>query len=463
MVVLMGESYASFLERKSQAALFYGFDPVFMPDFLFDFQKYLLEWSILKGRSAIFADCGLGKTPMQLAWADNIVRKTNKPVLILTPLGVSQQTIREGEKFGIELKRSREGKIESKIVVTNYERLHYFNNDDFAGVVCDESSAIKAFDGKRRKEVTRFLSKIKYRLLCTATPSPNDFIELGTSSEALGELTQSEMLSTFFRSSDNMRHSLFKEGDFWNRAKWFFRAHAETPFWRWVCSWARALQKPEDMGFDGSAFILPPLNVKQHVVDKEMIFPGELFPRVAMTLKEQRVERRFTMEERCQKVAELVNHDKPCVVWCQYNDEGDFLEKMIPGSVQIAGQDSDDDKEDRLLNFSLGNIRVLVTKPKIGAWGLNWQHCGHHTFFPSHSFEQYYQAIRRSWRFGRVGPVRVDVVTTHGEKGVTENLRIKQEKTALLFKSLVDEMNNPEGITTKDLHLNKMEVPAWLS
>jgi hypothetical protein len=398
---------------------------------------------------------------MQLVWAENVRRKTGRPVLILTPLAVSAQTVREGEKFQIECEQSRGGHV-APITVTNYERLHYFNPNDFSGVVCDESSAIKAFDGKRRKQVTRFLSKFPYRLLCTATPSPNDFIELGTSSEALGVITQSEMLSMFFKSSDNMRHSLFKEGDFWNRAKWFFRPHAEVPFWRWVCSWARALKSPEDLGFDGSDFRLPELAIEQHVVESEYVFPGELFPRIARTLKEQRFERRRSMEERCARVAELVDHDRPAVVWCQYNDEGDILEKMIPGCVQVAGRHTDEEKEDRLCAFTFGKVRVLVTKPKIGAWGLNWQHCGHHTFFPSHSFEQYYQATRRSYRYGRKDPVRVDIVTTIGEAGVTENLMGKQDKADEMFAALVREMNDSEGVKIPERHVNPVEVPAWL-
>lgn len=434
-----------------------------MPDFLFDFQKHLVDWASRKGRDAVFADTGLGKTPMQLVWAENIVRKTNKPVLILTPLAVSYQTNLEAKKFNIEAKISRDGKIAPNITITNYERLHYFDSNDFAGVICDESSTIKAFDGKRRKQVIRFLSKMPYRLLCSATPAPNDFIELGTASEAIGELSQSEMLSMFFRSSDNMRHSLFKEGDFWNRAKWFFRAHSEVPFWRWVCSWARAVRKPSDLGnYDDAPFILPPLIMNQHVVPHDFLPPGELFVRVAQTLRDQREERKRTIQARCEKVAELVNHKDPALVWCQYNAEGDLLEKLIPDAVQVAGCDSDEDKEGRLIAFISNKIRVLITKPKIGAWGLNLQHCGHHTFFPSHSFEQFYQATRRSLRFGRIGPVVVDIVTTEGEAGVTQNLEKKQKKADEMFTALVREMQQYTGIEIVNKHTKLLEVPAWL-
>lgn len=369
--------YRAFLDRKSQLGGGSGFSPVFMPACLFDFQRFLVEWAVRRGRAATLADTGLGKTLLELTWAENVARHTVRPVLIMTPLAVSYQTAREAAKFGIEAKVSRDGRITSPITITNYERLHYFNADDFAGASGDEIQAIKAFDGKRRKQVTRFLSKMQFRSLATATPAPNDFVELGTISEALGELTQSEMLSLFFRSSDNMRHRLFKEGDYWNRPKWFFRTHAEIPFWRWVCSWGRAVRKPEDLGFDGSRFVLPPLTTTQYVIDKTFIPPGEMFPVVARTLKEQRQERKWTLRERCEKVAELVDHNEPAVVWCQYNAEGDLLEELIKGSVQVAGRHTDEEKEDRLKAFSFGQVRVLVTKEKIGCLGLNWQHCGH--------------------------------------------------------------------------------------
>jgi hypothetical protein len=410
-------------------------------------------------------DCGLGKTVQELVWADNIVRKTNRAVLILTPLAVAYQTKREAEKFGIEADVSRDGRISSKITIANYESLHKFSPYDFVGVVGDELSAIKAFDGKRRKQVTRFMSKMQYRLGATATPAPNDFIELGTLSEALGELSQSDMLAMFFRASDNARHSLFKEGDFWNRAKWFFRAHSERPFWRWVCSWARAICKPSDLGaeYDDAEFTLPPMVLRQHTVPSEFCWPGELFPRIARTLKEQRIERRHSIETRCELVAKLVKHDRQAIAWCQYNEEGDVLEKMIPDCVQVAGCDTDDEKEERLTDFALNRVRVLVTKPKIGAWGLNLQGCSHMTFFPSHSFEQFYQATRRCWRFGQTRQVNVDIVATEGEAGVTANLQKKQHKADEMYAALVREMHNSEGITITDKHTHLMEVPAWAS
>ena len=434
-----------------------GFDPISMPDFLFDFQKYLVDWSLRKGTSALFADCGMGKTPMQLVWADNVVRKTNKPVLILTPLAVAGQTLREANKFSIPAVRSGDGRFTGKqIVVTNYERLHYFNPEDFAGVVCDESSAIKNFEGKRQEVVTEFMKKHKYRLLCTATASPNDFIELGTSAEALGELGRMDMLSTFFKNDENSLHPI------WWGARWRFKAHAERHFWRWVVSWARALRKPSDFGFPDDGFILPPLIEREHIVESEQSYSGKLIAPPATTLADQRTERRETEADRCQLVSELVDHKDAAVVWCHLNTEGDLLERLIPDGVQVSGNDSDEAKEEKFLAFSSGQIRVLITKPKIGAFGLNWQHCHHETFFPSHSFEQYYQGVRRCLRFGQKFPVTVDIVTSEGEIGVMKNLQRKAAQADQLFDMLVREATNAIKIERTTQFTKKMETPKWL-
>jgi len=456
-------TYQQFLGRKSQGAQANGFKPLWLPDWLFDFQQHLTDWAIRLGRALIAADCGLGKTPMQLVWAENMVRHTNKPVLIMTPLAVAPQTKREADKFGIDVEVSRDGTYSKKIVVTNYERLHYFDAADFIGAVADESSAIKAFDGKRRKQVTRFFSKMPYRLLATATPSPNDYIELGTASECLGVMTQSDMLNYFFRESENMRHTVFKEGDFWNRTKWTFKPHSEQPFWRWVTSWARAIQRPSDLGFDDTKFHLPALNYHDHIVDVPWIPPGELFPRPAITLLEQREERKRTVHERCEYVAKLVDHDRPAIVWCHYINEGQTLEKLIPGCVEIAGRHSLEDKEDKLTAFAIGDVRVMVTKPKIGCWGLNLQHCGDMTLFPSHSYEGFYQSVRRCWRFGRTDPVNVEIVSSPGESKVIGGLKYKQEKAERMFASLVQHMNNSINLSLKDGHANPVSIPNWFN
>lgn len=450
-------TYSDFLEKKRHVGSLHGFKPIYMPSFLYDFQSSLVDWSLYKGRSAIFADCGLGKTPMQLVWAENVVRHTNHPVLIITPLAVSYQTIREGEKFGIECVRSNDGSYSSNITVTNYERVHLFNPNDFAGVVCDESSAIKNFKSKRQSIITNFMRKTPYRLLCTATASPNDYIELGTSSEALGELGRMDMLSQFFKNDENSINPI------WWGARWRFKLHAERHFWQWVCSWARACRRPSDMGFNDARFVLPPLNIQETVIPCSRPLNGKLFVLPAVTLQEQRQERRQTITERCEDVALKVDHDSPAVVWCHLNDEGDLLERLIPDAVQVAGKDSDDKKEERFLAFSNGDIRVLVTKPKIGAFGLNWQHCAHMTFFPSHSFEQYYQAVRRCWRFGQMHPVTVDIVTTEGELGVLKNLQRKAEAADKMFTELVAEMQNELQFQYEDKHTHTMEIPLWLS
>lgn len=452
--------YGEFLRQKSQGGADSGFAPVWMPDFLFDFQRELVEWAVRKGRAAIFADCGLGKTPMGLTWASNVARKTGKPVLYLTPLAVASQTVREAEKFGIEARQSKDGAHAGHIIVANYERLHYFSSSDFGGVVCDESSVLKSFAGERRGEITAFMRQVPYRLLQTATAAPNDYIELGTSSEALGYMGHMDMLNRFFKNDLNNSAQGRMRGEV---IKWRLKGHAETPFWRWVCSWARAIRRPSDLGFNDDGFLLPPLHEVEHLVEANSLADGMLFALPAVGLKEQREERRRTVQERCQTVADLVNHTgQPALVWCHLNEEGDVLQSLIPDAVQVAGSDSDDRKEDRLEAFADGRARVPITKPKIGAWGLNYQHCNHVTFFPSHSFEQYYQAVRRCWRFGQKRAVKVDIVTTEGERGVMRNLQRKSDQADAMFSRLVAEMNNALAIERANNMNSQVEVPSWL-
>lgn len=463
--------YGEFLEAKRSIHNDGGFKPLWEPDFLFDFQRDLVEWALLRGRAAIFADCGLGKTPMQLVWAENVARKTKKPTLILTPLAVSQQTIKEAEKFGIPASRSREGEMGAPIVVTNYERLHYFLPSDFGGVVCDESSILKNFDGATKAAVTEFMRTIQYRLLCTATAAPNDYIELGTSSEALGMMGHMDMLGYFFRNVENtsshrITHRRHGDARFIESAGgakvWRFKYHAEQPFWRWVSSWARALRKPSDLGYDDDGFILPPLNETETVIDCSRPIGGRLFAMKAVGLQEQREERRATIQERCEEVAAKVDHDKPALVWCHLNDEGDLLERLIPDSIQVKGAQTEAEKEERLTAFAEGRERVLVIKPKIGAFGLNFQHCSHVTLFPSHSYEQYYQGVRRCWRFGQKNPVAVDIVTTEGEIGVLHNLQRKSDAADAMFTELTAHMNDALHIEREDNFTEEEEVPVWL-
>lgn len=456
----MLSSYADFLDRKSQLAGDHGFEPVDIPPWLFDFQASLVAWALRKGRAAVFADCGLGKTAIELVWADNIVRRTGGRVLILTPLAVTHQIAADALKFGIEAKVSRNGVPHAGITITNYEKLHLFDATQFVGVACDESSILKSYSGATRGAITTFARKLPYRLLATATAAPNDFTELGTSSEALGYLGHMDMLNRFFKNNLNNSASGRFAGEV---IKWRLKGHAELPFWRWVCSWARAVRRPSDIGFDDARFILPPLREVEHVVEIDACADGMLFALPAVGLKEQRDERRRTIGERCRRVADLVNGTgHPALVWCHLNNEGDTLESMIPDAIQVSGKDGDDNKEGKLIDFANGSSRVLITKPKIGAWGLNYQHCNHVTFFPSHSFEQYYQGVRRCWRFGQQRPVTVDIITTEGERGVLRNLQRKAAQADKIFSNLVAEMNAAQSIDRASTFTKQQEIPKWL-
>jgi hypothetical protein len=455
--------YKDFLYSKAHISTDSGFEPIYNPDYLYDFQKYLVDWAIRKGRSAIFADCGLGKTPIQLVWADNVVQKENKPVLILTPLAVSPQTVREGEKFGVECIRSRDGNIAGKITVTNYEKLKHFNPNDFIGIVCDESSVLKNYSGAYRNMITNFAKKIPYRLLCTATAAPNDFTELGTSSEALSVMGYMDMLNKFYKNNQSncaLKAHHRQSGTI--MPQWRFKKHAEPTFWKWVCSWAKAIRKPSDIGFQDKGFDLPELIEIETIIKHSKPLRGKLFVEPALDLKEQREERRATINERCEAVAEKVCDGGSKVVWCHLNDEGDLLEKMISDGKQVKGGMSDDKKEGLMNDFSNGDLRVLITKPKIGAFGLNWQHCSHMTFFPSHSYEQYYQGVRRCWRFGQKKPVTVDIITTEGEFRVLKNLQRKADQADKMFSRLSEYMNEAESIDTSVNFNKKGILPQWL-
>jgi hypothetical protein len=453
-------TYAEFLDRRTQLGTFDGFDPSYMPDYLFGFQTELVEWAVRKGRAAIFADCGLGKTPMQLVWAENVHRHTGKPILIVTPLAVTFQTEHEAEKFGVEAHISRTGKPAGPITITNYDRLHLFDQDDYAGMVCDESSAIKSFDSERKALVTDMMRKMRYRLLATATAAPNDFIELGTSSEALGYLGYMDMLNRFFTNSQNTSHPNRR----WAGAGgWRFKGHAEDPFWKWVASWARALRAPSDLGHPDNGFILPSLHYRRHIIDAKEPAPGRLFDMPAVGLQEQKKEARRTVGERCEQAAHLLAKTDVGIAWCELNVEGDLLTSLIPGAVQVKGGDSPDSKEESLRGFSEGAITHLVTKPSIAGWGLNWQHCNRMTFFPTHSYEQFYQAVRRCWRFGQTRPVTVDIITTDGGLDVLDNLERKAGQASRMFDALTAHMRDALTIQRSTDHNLTTEIPSWLS
>jgi len=455
-------NFSEFIQEKTQLDGKFGFEPIEIGEYLFPFQAYITEWAIRKGRAALFEDCGMGKTVQELEWSKNVHIHTGKPVLILTPLSVASQFEKEAQQFGIDAEKSRNGKIDAPIVITNYERLHYFNPDDFGGVVCDESSILKSFDGVIKQQITDFMRKKEYRLLGTATAAPNDYTELGTSSEALGYLGYMDMLGRFFTNKKRTSHQMHGK---WRDSDdgWRFRGHAEQNFWRWVSGWARALRKPSDLGFDDNGFILPKLNINNHIVKANKPAPGMLFELPAVGWQEVREERRRTIPERCQMVADLVNDTEDyAVVWCNLNDEGDLLEELIPDAKQIAGKHSDEEKEELFDAFSNGELRVLVTKPVIGAWGLNWQHANHVTYFPTDSYEQWYQAIRRVWRFGQKREVNVDVISTLGQKKVLENMQKKEQAASEMFTELVAHMNDSIQINRRHSYSKEMELPQWL-
>ena len=450
--------YEKFLLNKQQLSGDFGFDPVFIPDMMFDFQKHIVEWAIRKGRAGIFADTGLGKTLMQITIAQNIVQKTNGNVLILTPLAVAFQFLEEAKTIDIDIEHSRDGKFKSKIVVCNYERLHYFNWQDFEAVILDESSILKNFDGAFKTQITEFMKKIKYRFLSTATPAPNDFIELGTSSEALGYLGHMDMLSKYFTNKENTLRPMDIG------SKWNLKPHAKDAFFRWVNSWSMSVKKPSDIGFSDEGYILPDLIKNIHKVQNEnnLIINGQiqLFNDNAKTLPEVREEQKATIEKRCEKAVELAS-DKVSVYWTNFNRESELLNELDKDAVEIQGSMSIDKKEDILLGFAKGDIKRIITKPKMTSFGLNWQHCNHTVYFPTWSYEQYYQAIRRFHRFGQKRPVTVDLVLSDGQERVLETLELKTQNAIDLQQRLNDNLHGyiEPNIKTKS---TKIKLPEFL-
>jgi hypothetical protein len=433
--------YEKFIENKRHLLGSFGFEPNYIPKMAFDFQKFIIEKAIRKGRTAVFADTGLGKTLIQLSIAKNIINHTNKKVLILTPLAVAFQFILEADKLGIDdIEYSKDGKHTKKIVVCNYERLHYFNESDFVGVILDESSILKNFDGKIKQEVTSFVKKIPYRFLSTATPSPNDFIELGTSSEALGYMGYMDMLGKFFKNNQNSVDSNNRNiGE-----KFYLKPHAEKDFFAWVNQWSIMAKMPSDLGFSNDRYNLPELKINRHVVENQSLIDVngqiQMFTPIAKSMTEVRHEQKQTEEKRCEKAIELAK-DKTSVYWCNTNNESSILKHADKNAVEIIGSQSIDKKEEILLAFANGEIKRLITKAKMTSMGLNWQHCNHSVFFPTWSYEQYYQAIRRFWRFGQKNDVTIDMVISDGQTRVLEALQQKTEKAILLHKNLTENVN----------------------
>lgn len=429
--------YNDFLDRKRVVDHPTGLKDI--PDLnpmLFDFQRDIVSWALRRGRSAIFADCGMGKTPMQLEWASHIPGN----VLIVAPLAVSSQTIRESKKFHKEdIKYSPDGSISSRITITNYERIEHFNPSDFAGIVLDESSILKSYSGKYRTDLIERFGNVQYRLACTATPAPNDFMELGNHAEFLGAMTRTEMLSMFF---------VHDGGD---TQSWRIKGHAQSEFWKWVCSWAVMIRKPSDLGYDDGDFILPLLNMEQITIHSDTPTDGMLFAIEAVTLQERQMARRSTTDIRSKCCADIVNNTEgQCLVWCDRNSESTELKRLIKDSVEVTGSDTEAHKTNSLLDFSEGKIRVLITKPKIAGFGMNWQSC-HNVFFVglSDSYESFYQAVRRCWRFGQTMPVNCKIITSDIEGAVVKNIQRKEADAMEMAEMMVDNMHE---INSEDIH-----------
>lgn len=455
-------NYNDFLEGKKHLIGDFGFEPNFIPDCAFDFQIHIIDKAVRKGRMAVFADTGLGKTLIQLSIAQNIVNQTNKRVLILTPLAVGFQFVKEAKTLNItdDIEQTKDGKYTKKIVVCNYERLQYLEPNEFECVILDESSILKNFDGKIKAQITTFIKRVKYRFLSTATPSPNDFIELGTSSEALGYMGYMDMLTKFFKNNQNSVDSSNRNiGE-----KYYLKPHAERDFFAWVNQWSIMVKKPSDLGFSDDRYNLPELNINKHIVkNQSTIDVGgqvQMFTPVAKSFHEIKHEERSTIKERVEKAVELTG-SQTSVYWVNRNDESSLINELDPDAVEIRGSMSVSKKEDILMNFAEGNIDRIVTKAKMTGMGLNWQHCNHSTFFPTWSYEQYYQAIRRFWRFGQKNDVDIDVVISDGQTRVIEALEQKTQKAKDLYENLVKNVNR-EFINHKKQFNQTVEKPKFL-
>lgn len=460
-------TYEQFLETKKQSDEHFGFKTIRIPDNAFDFQKYVIDKAIYKGRNANFIDTGLGKTLIQLSIADNIVRKTNKRVLILTPLAVAFQFIKEAFDKDItdDIEYSKDGKYHKKIVLTNYERLHYFNPTDFECVMLDESSILKNFEGQIKSQVTAFMRKLPYRFLSTATPSPNDYIELGTSSEALGYLGYMDMLSKFFKNNQNNVAKLSQISKARQGEEWYLKPHAEKDFWAWIRSWSISMRKPSHLGFSDEKFVLPELIENKTIVKNNSLLEKDgqlmMFNMPAINFFEIKQEVRKTINERCEMAVTKANDHETSVYWVNLNDEAELIGKLDTSAYEIKGSMDIDRKEELLLAFSNGEIKKLITKTSITAFGLNWQHCNHTTYFPTYSYEQYYQAIRRFWRFGQKRNVFVDLILSDGQTKIMDSLQIKKHKADEMFTNLTQKSNNVFEIEKREL-TQLITLPTFL-
>lgn len=425
--------YETFVKQKRRIEVATGHNPGDLNEHLFDFQHAIVTWAVRRGRAAIFADTGLGKTLMQLSWADEVASHTGGIVLILAPLAVSEQTIEQGSTFGIDVRRVPNGSTPDSpgVWITNYERMDHIDFDSLHGLVLDESSILKAHDGKTRQRIINAAQRIPYRLSCTATPSPNDFEELGNQCEFLGVMTRTEMLATYF------------VNDTGDTGTWILKGWGQSRFWEWMGSWAVVLRNPSDIGFDGSRYILPAPEYIEHVVETDQ--SGDLFAKPAQTLTERRKAQRDSIEARCKALADVVNADQsePWLIWCHLNDEAELLAELIPGAVNVQGSDKPEVKAARMMDFSHGNLRVLISKPKICGFGMNWQHCARMAFVGlDDSFEKFYQAVRRCYRFGQKRNVHVHLFTAENEGQILQNLKRKELQHHEMSEKMIEHMKD---------------------
>ena len=451
-------AYTDFIASKQLKTVDAGFDYVCTHDWIFDYQKACVEWATKRGKAALFLDTGLGKTNCELAWAEAVEDYTKKPVLILAPLCVSKQIQQEAEKFNFDVIGVRDNSQikERGIYVTNYENLHNIDCGLFAGVVLDESSILKGLDGKLRKRITEAFSQTQYRLSASATPSPNDYMELGTQSEFLGIMSQVEMLATYF----------IHDGA--DTSKWRLKGHGQKKFFEWLATWSVIMRDPSVFGFAKNP-TLPPLNIEQITIESGV--NDGLLPALAQSLSERNTARRDTVEARCKAAADIANSiDGSVLVWCALNDEDDMLQSMIAGSVQIAGSDKQEHKESRMMGFIDGSHRVLVSKPRIAGFGMNFQHCHNMIFVGlSDSWEQYYQAVRRCWRFGQTKQVNVYIITADIEGMVIENIKRKDAQAELMMSEMAkiagDAFTDFSKATSQTAAYNPtvtIKYPTWL-
>lgn len=452
-------NYAAFLARKKISDVATGFEPKALLDELFGFQSDITRWACRRGRAALFEDCGLGKTPQQLAWANQVLEHTGKNQIVFAPLGVTHQTVREGKKFGIDVNlASNQSDVKAGITVTNYEKMHKFDLSQFGGVVLDESSILKSYDGATRNQIIEGCARMPFKLACTATPAPNDYLELGNHAEFLGVMSRVEMLATFF---------VHDGGD---TAKWRLKGHAEDDFWRWLCSWSVNIRKPSDLGYEDGKFKLPKLNMREHVVRSAQKVDGYLFALPASSLQERRDARRASLSERVSMAAELADKEQ-WVFWCNLNSESDALAKTLDAE-EIRGDTSEAERERILLGFLDGSIRRVVTKPSLWGFGMNLQNC-HNTALVglSDSYEQFYQVIRRFWRFGQIKQVNAHVIISDLEGAVLANIKRKEQDAKRMADEMVEHMSDIsskeiKGATRETIQYNpsvKMELPQWMN